>query len=149
MNTNSIRRVRLGTKLVVALALAASTFAIGAASASAATGPVVSNGGVYAWATSSCSAGYVNATLTVQSRRNYQYVEVRSAALYDGAYGSSYYRQLDNAAEFSPLMARTFYAGQRSSVRWAEYAPRYGDQVVFFVKAAGYPTLVVKVACST
>ena len=121
--------------------------------ASAATGATVSNANVSAVATSRCSAGWVDATVHVRSRKNYQTISVRSAGLYDGAYGSSYYRQLDNASEFANgsegLTYGNYYYGQQVSYRWSEPAPRGGDQVVFFVSAPNAPVLPVKVSCPT
>ena len=54
--------------------------------------------------------------MTVTSRKNYQTIDIRSAGLYNGVYGSSRYQQIDNAAEFSAggtLYIGNFYAGQR------------------------------------
>lgn len=143
-------------RLAKLVALAAAATVLGSAPAAfAATGGTVGNGGVSAYATSSCSNGWINATIHITSKRNNQYVSVRSAALYDGAYGSSYYAQRDNAAEFSPMIETYLYATQTARWTWSESAPTYtnasldGDQVVFFVAAYGYSTLPVKVSCPT
>ena len=138
-----------------AFALAAGVALISAPQANAATGATVSNGGASAYATSSCSNGHIDATVHVTSRKFNQWIEVRSAGLYDGAYGSSYYVQRANAAASTPGAVGNYYAGAQFTWRWTQNAPRFanpaldGDQVVYFVSAAGYPLLPVKVSCPT
>lgn len=150
----TLSRPRL-SKLVAVAAIAATGMLASASPASAATGATASNGGVVAYATASCSLGRIYATINITSRRHNQYVSLRSAGLYDGAYGSSYYAQRDNASEFSPMIETWLYASQRVSWTWSETAPVYsnraydGDQAVFFVSASGYPVLPVTVSCPT
>jgi len=138
-------------RLLIGLATLAGLFVIAAGPANALAGSTASNSNVSAYATSSCSNGQIWTTLHVTSKKNYQFVKISGAALYDGAYGSSYYVQRDNAAEFMPMYEGWLNAGQRMTYTWAESTPTSpdGDQVVFFVSAPNQPLLPVKVTCNT